>query len=100
MVWDDSQADVPLVSPEVAAVLAFGQGLGDDNRGRVMYEGGHIGETSAASVAAQRAFFNFSFWASQSKAINVAINVPSSMSVGTAYTVSLQATGGAGAPYI
>ncbi|MBK9461013.1 MAG: tandem-95 repeat protein [Sphingobacteriales bacterium] len=100
-VWDDSQADVPSVSPGVAAVLAFGQGLGDDNRGRVMYEGGHnIGGTSAASVAAQRAFFNFSFWASQSKAINVAINVPSSMSVGTAYTVSATATGGAGAPYI
>ncbi|MBK9461026.1 MAG: cadherin-like domain-containing protein [Sphingobacteriales bacterium] len=99
--WDDSQADVPTLSPGPAAALVFGQGLGDNNRGRLMYEAGHdINKNSNPdNVAAQRAFFNFSFWASQSKAIYVTINIPSGMNVNTAYTVSANATGGAGAPY-
>jgi hypothetical protein len=44
--------------------LAYGNGLGDPNRGMVMYEGGHDQSGAAvANVAALRAFFNFSFLA-------------------------------------
>lgn len=48
----------------VASVLVYGRGFGDPNRGLVMYQGGHSfsNSTAPANVAAQRAFFNFSFY--------------------------------------
>lgn len=54
-----------------AAILAWGPGLGDSNRGLVMMEAGHdIAKASApANIAAQRAFFNFSFIALAGKAV-------------------------------
>jgi Bacterial Ig domain len=78
-IWDDTQANVPGLSPGKAAKLAFGQGLGDPARGKVMYEGGHsIGGSGPDNIAAQRAFLNFILWASQDKAIKVAVTgVPS-----------------------
>ncbi len=49
----------------VAAILAYGRGYGDDNRGYIMLEASHsVGKsTGPASVAGQRAFFNWSFLA-------------------------------------
>ena len=46
-----------------AAVLAYGRGFGEETRGYVMLEASHniAKSTAPASVAAQRAFFNFSF---------------------------------------
>ncbi len=52
-----------------AAVLAYGRGFGDVNRGYVMMQGAHniAGGTTPANIAAQRAFFNFSFLSSKVK---------------------------------
>jgi SprB repeat len=57
----------------VAAVLVYGRGFDDPNRGYVMYEAGHNhNDTEFAKeqdrVAAQRAFLNFSFLSSSEKA--------------------------------
>ncbi|MCX6258740.1 MAG: SprB repeat-containing protein [Bacteroidia bacterium] len=50
-----------------AAVIAYGPGMGDSNRGMVMLEAAHkySGGTGPDYVAAQRAFFNFSFIAAR-----------------------------------
>ena len=48
-----------------AAVIAYGRGFGDPDRGFVMIEAGHSlsNATLPANIAAQRIFFNFSFMA-------------------------------------
>jgi hypothetical protein len=73
-VYDPSQLDVPILSPGQAAAVVYGRGFDDPTRGWVMYEAGHNhekhGNTSHAipdKVAAQRAFFNFSFFSSNGK---------------------------------
>jgi len=100
-VWDNSQADVPSKSPGPAGVLVFGQGFGANTRGRVAYQGGHSINKAATApyIAAQRAFFNFSFWAAETKAIIVNVTTPATMNIGVPYTVSASASGGGGAPY-
>ncbi len=93
--YDPTQADVPGKSPGQAAVIATGRGFGLPNAGWVMYEGGHDikKEGGAASVAAIRAFFNFSFQSSIDKVPLVSsITVPSTMSINTAYPVSVTAS--------
>ncbi len=84
-VWDETQADIPTLSPGKAALIAFGSGLGDPARGKVMYEAGHsINLGTAGDVASQRAFLNFIFWASQDKAVKVNITgVPSLIPTGS-----------------
>ncbi len=70
------------------AVVAYGPGMGDSNRGKVMMEGGHklSGSTAPANVAAQRAFFNFSFWAAKDKEFIVSIsNLPATLISSTTY---------------
>src|SRR6185295_8901916 len=63
-VWDANHADIPGLSPGKAAIMAYGRGLGEPERGLVMYEAGHdIGGTAPANIAAERAFFNFSLLA-------------------------------------
>ncbi len=67
LVYDPTQQDV--TNPDldeltnIAAVMVYGRGFGDDNRGLVMYEAGHSHAKGSgpANVAAQRAFFNFGF---------------------------------------
>ena len=60
-VYDPTHVDVTSLSPGRAANLVYGRGFGDNNRGWVMYEGGHSHNKGGDySVAAQRAFFNFS----------------------------------------
>jgi hypothetical protein len=97
-VWDSTQADMPALSPGKAAIVAFGQAMGDDSRGRVMYQAAHdIGKSSTPEfIAAQRAFFNFAYWASEIKAIQVASTIPIKMIGLSAYNVSVIASGGAG----
>ena len=60
--YDPSQMDVPGKSPGPAVLIAYGRGLGDPSRGLVMFEAGHSVEgNNAPDVAAQRAFFNWSY---------------------------------------
>ncbi|HEY0680232.1 MAG TPA: T9SS type A sorting domain-containing protein [Chitinophagaceae bacterium] len=64
-VHDASHPDVPSLSNGLAANLAFGRAFGDADRGFVMYQAGHDMLTDgsvAEQVAAQRAFFNYSFF--------------------------------------
>jgi hypothetical protein len=68
-VWDPNQIDVLNGdSPGKAAIIAFGHGFGDVNRGKVMYEAGHSHNiNSQDGIAAQRAMLNFSFDSPQGK---------------------------------
>jgi len=60
--YDPTQADIPSKSPGAAVVIAYGRGMDDPARGYVLYEAAHsINKGTAGDVAAQRAFFNFSF---------------------------------------
>lgn len=61
-------ATVPATENDVAAVVAYGYGFGDPNRGYVLMQASHnIGGTAPANIAAQRIFFNFSFLAGKVK---------------------------------
>ncbi|MDF1867729.1 MAG: Ig-like domain-containing protein, partial [Saprospiraceae bacterium] len=96
-VWDPNQPD--LTNPnQKAAIIAFGSAFGDQNRGKIMYEAGHSHSKSSSpsSIAAQRAFFNFSFWAAADNAIKVTTNIPSNTSVNVPINLTASATGGAG----
>ncbi len=67
--YDPSQANVPTNSAGPAVIMAYGKGFGDNNRGYVMMEAGHsINKGTAGDVAAQRAFFNWSFLSTGDKA--------------------------------
>lgn len=93
-VYDDSQSNVPGISPGPATVVAYGAAFADANRGKVMYEAGHShNKGSAEDVAAQRAFMNFSLWASQDKALSVTVGgISSPMTVNTAYPLTTNVT--------
>lgn len=68
--YDPTSPDVPGVSSGPDVLVAYGRAFGDNNRGLVMLEGGHdFNKGSAGDVAAQRAFWNWSFLAAQDKAI-------------------------------
>jgi len=70
------------------AVVAYGPGMGDVNRGKVMLEASHKlnGSTAPANIAAQRAFFNFGFWAAKDKEFLVSIsNLPVTLTSATTY---------------
>jgi len=96
-VYDPTQADVPSKSPGPAATLISGRGFDDPNRGRVMMQAGHnISGTAAANVAAQRAFFNFSFYATEEKAQAAALSIntiPSPLYAGVAQPLSFTFSG-------
>jgi Right handed beta helix region len=97
-VYDDTQANVPSLSPGPAAVVAYGRGFGLPGNGMVMYEAGHdhsstkAPATIAANVAAQRAFFNFVLLAGIERRPNMTASIPSSILSGA--TVNVSATGG------
>jgi uncharacterized repeat protein (TIGR01451 family) len=94
-VWDPDHDDI--ISGK-AATLAFGYAFGDTNRGFVTYEAAHKvnKSSSGASIAAQRAFFNFSFRAVEDKAIQVLSVVPDVISSNGTYNLSATASGGSG----
>jgi hypothetical protein len=53
-------------------MIAYGRAFGDNNRGLVMMESGHdIDKGSVGDVAAQRAFWNWSFLAAQDKSVDI-----------------------------
>jgi hypothetical protein len=67
--YDPTQANVPTNSAGPAVIMAYGKGFGDNNRGYVMMEAGHsINKGTSGDVAAQRAFFNWSFLSTADKA--------------------------------
>lgn len=71
-VYDPDHPQAPLSGGDPAyraAVIAYGYGFGDTTRGRVMYEAGHSHNKASApaNIAAQRAFFNFSFISAKQK---------------------------------
>jgi large repetitive protein len=75
--WDPTHVNVPGISPGEAATLAYGQGMGDAARGKVLYAAGHSHNNNKgdeADVAMQRVFMNFSFWATQDKKFDVALS--------------------------
>jgi hypothetical protein len=75
-----------------AAIMAYGRGFGDPNRGFVMIEAAHSINSSSnvpANVAAQRAFFNFSFMSGKGVTYNVDITgIPTTIVTGTPTPVS------------
>ncbi|HHM20868.1 MAG TPA: hypothetical protein ENJ20_02490, partial [Bacteroidetes bacterium] len=97
-IWDPDQPDLGSLSPGPAAKVAFGPAFGQTGRGYVAYEAGHdiAKGTTPAYVAAQRAFFNFSFMALGQKAIQPVMVVPGVVKSGNAYQLSASASGGSG----
>jgi hypothetical protein len=99
--FDPSQSNVPGLSPGPAAVIVFGRGFGLNTSGYVMYEAGHDIKKAGgtASVAAIRAFFNFSLLSSVDKVPFISVaNVPTTMSIGVGYAVSVTATSPVSSP--
>lgn len=63
--YDPTHANVPSRSPGPASAIVYGRAYGNPLSGLVMYEAGHdIGGKSTQQIAAQRAFWNFSFLSS------------------------------------
>lgn len=74
-----------------AAIIAYGRGFGDANRGYVMVEAAHSlsSATQPANIAGQRVFFNFSFLAGKNASVPLDITgIPEVVSSGTATPVS------------
>jgi len=89
--FDPSQSNVPALSDGPAAVIAFGRGFGSANRGWVLYEGGHniASSTGPDNVAAQRAYFNFSFLSTLDKQATISVTgVPANIMSGQLYNMS------------
>ena len=99
--FDPSQSNVPGLSPGPAAVIVFGRGFGLNTSGYVMYEAGHDIKKAGgtASIAAIRAFFNFSLLSSVDKVPFISVaNVPTTMSIGVGYAVSVTANSPVSSP--
>jgi hypothetical protein len=79
-----------------AAIMVYGRGFDDPTRGFVMYEPAHShNKGSVDDVAAQRAFWNFSFFQVQPKAPNLTVTgITSGQQVtnGTLLNLSVSAT--------
>ncbi len=74
-----------------AAIIAYGRGFGDPTRGYVMVEASHSLNNAQlpANIAAQRAFFNFSFMAGKDATVVPDLSgIPTSVASGTATPVS------------
>jgi hypothetical protein len=93
--YDPTQTDIPSMSWGPAAAIVFGRGFSDPNRGWVLYEGSHsIAGTGSDNVAAQRAFYNFSFLAALDKlpVITLGGNLPDPVLGGTTSNLTVAAT--------
>ncbi len=94
--YDPTHINVPTVQSDLrnaAAVIVYGRGFGDENRGFVMHSAGHSYDkcqSSPAHVAAQRAFFNFSWLVATDKAetINIVNNGGGTVSSGVGTGIS------------
>jgi len=95
IVYDPSHTNVPSIQPDLRnapAAIVYGRGFGDENRGFVMHSAGHSYDkcqSSPAHVAAQRAFFNFSWLVATDKAEVISIvNNGGNVSSGTGRGIS------------
>ncbi len=98
--YDPTHSQVPSLSPGPAAAIVFGRAFGNNNYGWVMYEGGHdiAKATGPDYVAAQRAFWNFSFLSSVEKApVISALNLSDILISGKPYVASVTASSPIGA---
>lgn len=95
LVYDPTPVNAPGTYSDKAAIIAYGRAYGDASRGYVMYEAGHsIAKGSANDVAAQRAFFNFSFFSTMEKTPQISANpIPDILYNGQSYTFSASASG-------
>jgi hypothetical protein len=92
LAYDQTQANVPGLSPGQAAIIATGRGFGLNNAGWVMYESGHDikKDGGTATIAAVRAFFNFSFEAVTDKVPFISTaNLPTNLSSGSTTALSV-----------
>lgn len=76
--YDPSHTNVPSPNPDLRnapAVMVYGRGFEDINRGYVMITAAHSLSRSSnpENIAAQRSFFNFSWLVAQDKAENLSI---------------------------
>jgi hypothetical protein len=74
-----------------AAIIAYGRGFGDPDRGYVMIEAAHSLNNAKlpANIAGQRVFFNFSFMAGKNSSLAPDVTgIPSAVSSGTPIAVS------------
>ena len=96
-VYDPTQVNVPGLSPGEAAAVVHGRAFGNSSYGRVMYEGGHAHDgTAAPYVAAQRAFLNFYFLAGIDRRPNPLPNVPGIIVEQNPTNISMTVSGGSG----
>ena len=97
LVWDDTQADVPLKSPGKAAKVVYGRGYGLPTSGFVMYEGGHSINKNGGTgpdIAAQRAFLNLNLVTGYERSAQVTTTAPAQIGSGQTVTASATVTGG------
>ena len=99
LTYSSKDADIPSLSAGPAVSNIYGRAFDDAARGFVSYQAGHnIGGGTPDAVAAQRIFFNFSFFALNDKVtpiISVAITgAPTELKAGTASpTLTANVTG-------
>ena len=77
-VYDLTNDFIPSLSNGPAAIVAYGRAYGDASRGYIMYEAGHdlnASGTEAEKVAAQRAFFNYSFYVAEDRYASFATSI-------------------------
>ena len=96
-----SQGDVPSLSAGAAVENVYGRAFDNAANGYVAYEASHnVGGSSSDQIAAQRIFFNFSFFALNDKVppiINISLTgVPSQLTAGTTSATLTAANSGTG----
>lgn len=68
IVIDEDAPDIPEIAEDTAVVAAYGPAFGNPENGLVMYQAGHsIYGKGPSNIAALRAFFNWSFYATEIK---------------------------------
>ncbi|WP_238388430.1 OmpA family protein [Christiangramia aestuarii] len=68
IIIDPTAPDVPEISNGPGAILIYGPGFGNPKNGLVMYQASHdFSGNKPENIAAMRAFFNWSFYASEVK---------------------------------
>jgi gliding motility-associated-like protein len=102
LTYSPSQPDIPVLSPGQAAINIYGRAYDDITRGYVAYQAAHnIGGSTPDAIAAQRIFFNFSFFALNDKItpilkVNIT-GVPTELKAGVAAALVANVTGTAAA---
>ena len=94
---DETMADVPSLSPGPAVKMAYGRAYGVSTNGLVFYEAGHTHSgTTAAAIAAQRAFLNFLLMSATERSIAMSTNIPDYAVGAKALSMTLAASSSSG----